>query len=117
MAITKNYPFKLNLTKLLLSQHIKILYLLQSGNTSPLQKIPITSSNKDTNSKNNGVSQDIEEDIQKPKTHKNKNNTDDNGKPSTNSKETTSNTLIMSQVKMTMKNILNKEQGINMENQ
>ena len=49
------------------------------------------SSNKEDHTKNINITQNIEEEIQQPKTHKNKDNTDDNGKPSKNSPENPSN--------------------------
>ena len=58
---------------------------LPSGNTTPLQKSPKMLSNKEDHTKNKNITQNIEEEIQQPKTHKNKDNTDDNGKPSKNS--------------------------------
>ena len=62
------------------------------------------------------MNQYIEEDIKEAKTHKNKDNTDDNGKPSKNHHKI----LLpkrMSQVQVTMIFIMMKNQDINMENQ
>ena len=100
----------------MLSHHKKNKTVLQSGNTTPLQKSPKILSNKEYNPKTNKVTQDIEEYIQQANTHTNKDNIDGNG----NLLPINQIILIpnrMSQFQVTTKMIIMKNQDINVENQ